>query len=103
MQVSAESAEPNAYVEVANDAVVRGEDRPRVRVVGGIGGCPFAPAATGNIATDDLLYMLDRSGVETGVSLQKVMDISHWLETQLGRGIPALLPKAGAFPAGQSM
>jgi len=71
--------------------------------IGGIGGCPFAPAATGNIATDDLLYMLDRSGVETGVSLEKVMDISHWLEAELGRGIPALLPKAGGFPAGQSM
>lgn len=71
--------------------------------IGGIGGCPFAPAATGNIPTDDLLYMLDRSGVETGVSLERVMDISRWLETQLGRSIPALLPKAGGFPAGQSV
>ncbi len=68
--------------------------------IGGIGGCPFAPAATGNIPTDDLLYMLDRSGVETGVSLQKIIDVSHWLEQQLGRGVPALLPKAGGFPTG---
>lgn len=69
--------------------------------IGGIGGCPFAPAATGNIPTDDLLYMLDRSGVETGVSLERIMDVSRWLEEELGRGVPALLPKAGGFPTGQ--
>ena len=68
--------------------------------IGGIGGCPFAPAATGNIPTDDLLYMLDRSGVHTGVSLEKIIAISEWLEQQLGRGVPAMLPKAGGFPAG---
>ncbi len=68
--------------------------------IGGIGGCPFAPAATGNIPTDDLLYMLDRSGIETGVSLTKIIDTSRWLEAELGRGIPALLPKAGMFPTG---
>ncbi len=68
--------------------------------IGGIGGCPFAPAATGNIPTDDLLYLLDRSGVETGVSLPKIIDVSRWLEEQLGRGVPALLPKAGMFPRG---
>ncbi|NIL95481.1 MAG: hydroxymethylglutaryl-CoA lyase [Woeseiaceae bacterium] len=68
--------------------------------VGGIGGCPFAPAATGNIPTDDLLYMLDRSGIETGVSLGKIIETSHWLEQELGRDVPALLPKAGMFPAG---
>jgi len=66
--------------------------------IGGIGGCPFAPAATGNIPTDDLLYMLDRSGVETGVSLDKVIETTTWLEEQLGRGVPAMLPKAGIFP-----
>ena len=69
--------------------------------IGGIGGCPFAPAATGNIPTDDLLYMLERSGIETGVSLGKIIDISRWLEGELGRGVPALLPKAGMFPAGR--
>jgi hydroxymethylglutaryl-CoA lyase len=68
--------------------------------IGGIGGCPFAPAATGNIPTDDLLYLLDRSGVETGISLERVIDVSRWLEKELGRGVPALLPKAGMFPAG---
>lgn len=66
--------------------------------IGGIGGCPFAPAATGNISTDDLLYMLDRSGVETGVSLDKIVATSHWLQEQLGRDVPAMLPKAGIFP-----
>ncbi|HNP65034.1 MAG TPA: hydroxymethylglutaryl-CoA lyase [Woeseiaceae bacterium] len=66
--------------------------------IGGIGGCPFAPAATGNIPTDDLLYLLDRSGVETGVSLQKIIAASKWLEQELGRGVPAMLPKAGIFP-----
>ena len=66
--------------------------------IGGIGGCPFAPAATGNVPTDDLLYMLDRSGVETGVSLEKIMETSAWLEQTLGRVVPALLPKAGVFP-----
>ena len=66
--------------------------------IGGIGGCPFAPAATGNIPTDDLLYLLDRSGIETGVSLKKIIETSGWLEQQLGRSVPAMLPKAGIFP-----
>ena len=69
--------------------------------IGGIGGCPFAPAATGNIPTDDLLYMLDRSGIETGVSLDRIIATSRWLEAELGRGVPAMLPKAGSFPAGE--
>jgi len=70
--------------------------------IGGIGGCPFAPAATGNIPTDDLLYMLDRSGIETGVSLEQIIEISRWLEEELGRSVPALLPKAGGFPSGRA-
>lgn len=65
---------------------------------GGIGGCPFAPKATGNIPTDDLLYMLNRSGVETGVDLNLVVENSEWLETKLGRVVPAMVPKAGIFP-----
>lgn len=70
--------------------------------IGGIGGCPFAPAATGNIPTDDLLYMLDRSGVVTGISLDKIIAVSQWLEQELGRAVPALLPKAGGFPTGHA-
>jgi len=66
--------------------------------IGGIGGCPFAPAATGNIPTDDLLYMLNRSGIETGVSLEKIIATSKWLEQELGRSVPAMLPRSGIFP-----
>jgi hydroxymethylglutaryl-CoA lyase len=83
-----------ANAQAALDAGVASLDAS----IGGIGGCPFAPAATGNIPTDDLLYMLDRSGVHTGVSLERVIATSQWLAEQLGRGTPAMLPKAGIFP-----
>ncbi|MEM9304744.1 MAG: hydroxymethylglutaryl-CoA lyase [Pseudomonadota bacterium] len=66
--------------------------------VGGIGGCPFAPAATGNIATEDLLYALERSGVTTGVSLEAIVAASHWLAEQLQHEVPALVARAGGFP-----
>jgi hydroxymethylglutaryl-CoA lyase len=66
--------------------------------IGGVGGCPFAPAATGNIATEDLLYMLERSGVQTGVSLPSLIETARWLQEQLGRPIPGMLMKAGPFP-----
>lgn len=68
--------------------------------LGGIGGCPFAPDATGNIATDDLGYMLERMGISTGLNLERLMGTSRWLEQPLGREVPALLPKAGGFPSG---
>jgi hydroxymethylglutaryl-CoA lyase len=83
-----------ANAQAALDAGVASLDAS----IGGIGGCPFAPAATGNIPTDDLLYMLDRSGVHTGVSLERIIATSQWLSEQLGRGTPAMLPKAGIFP-----
>jgi hydroxymethylglutaryl-CoA lyase len=66
---------------------------------GGIGGCPFAPAATGNIPTEDLLYMLSRMGIETGVDLERTIATARWLEEQTGRKVPGLLTKAGGFPA----
>lgn len=66
--------------------------------VGGIGGCPFAPAATGNIPTDDLVYMLDRAGIEHGVSLDTLIGVSRELGEDLGKEVPAMLPKAGGFP-----
>ena len=66
--------------------------------VGGMGGCPFAPAATGNIPTEDLCYMLERMGVDTGLSVPALIEVSRWLEAQLGRGVPALLGRAGMFP-----
>jgi hydroxymethylglutaryl-CoA lyase len=67
---------------------------------GGIGGCPFAPAATGNIATEDLAWMLARSGVETGVALDELLSASSHIEAKLGRPVPALLGRAGPFPRG---
>ncbi|WP_063004415.1 hydroxymethylglutaryl-CoA lyase [Nocardia salmonicida] len=65
---------------------------------GGIGGCPFAPAATGNIATEDLLYTLHRMGIETGVQLERVIETGSWLGELLGQPVPALLGRAGVFP-----
>ncbi|WP_405495710.1 hydroxymethylglutaryl-CoA lyase [Nocardia sp. NBC_00511] len=66
--------------------------------IGGIGGCPFAPAATGNIATEDLLYTLDRMGIDTGVRIEPVIETAHWLGGVLGTPVPALLGRAGIFP-----
>jgi isopropylmalate/homocitrate/citramalate synthase len=65
---------------------------------GGIGGCPFAPNATGNIATDDLVYMLNRMGLRTGVDIRNLLPTAQFLSEQLGHQVPALLPRAGAFP-----
>jgi hydroxymethylglutaryl-CoA lyase len=66
--------------------------------MGGIGGCPFAPAATGNIPTEDLVYMLERSGYDTGVSLDAAIETGKWLGEQLGHPVPGMLTKAGGFP-----
>lgn len=66
--------------------------------VGGLGGCPFAPKATGNIPTDDLIYMLERAGFTTGVSLEEIIAVSRFMEPLVGRPLEAMLPKAGAFP-----
>lgn len=66
--------------------------------MGGIGGCPFAPTATGNIATEDLVYVLERMGVETGVKLETVAAAGAWVGEQLGIQVPALLGRAGPFP-----
>ena len=68
--------------------------------LGGIGGCPFAPAATGNIATEDLVYLLDRMGVHTGISLEALCDGARWLAGELGHPVPGYLSKTGGFPAG---
>jgi len=66
---------------------------------GGVGGCPFAPRATGNIATEDLLYMLQRAGVATGMDLQQSIDAAEWLEARLEKTVPGMVMKAGVFPA----
>ena len=65
--------------------------------VGGLGGCPFAPNATGNIATEDLLYLLEGEGVDTGVDLDGVVGVAEWLSGVLGRPLPGLLHRAGRF------
>jgi isopropylmalate/homocitrate/citramalate synthase len=65
--------------------------------VGGIGGCPFAPRATGNICTEDLVYMLNGEGVETGIDLDALIDIAAWLEGLLGRQLPGQVYRAGSF------
>ena len=65
---------------------------------GGVGGCPFAPKATGNIATEDLVYMLERAGISTGVNIDKAIDTANFLEAELGKQVPGMLMKAGVFP-----
>ncbi len=83
----------NAYAAV--QAGVRALDAS----CGGIGGCPFAPAATGNIPTEDLIYMLHRMGLDTGVQLPALLDTSRWLQQTLEHAVPGMLVKAGIFPA----
>ncbi len=66
--------------------------------VGGLGGCPFAPGAAGNVASEDVLYMLHRAGIATGVDLAKMIEASRWLETVMGRKLPSMLAHAPQFP-----
>jgi len=66
--------------------------------LGGLGGCPFAPGAAGNVATEDAIYVLEKSGVATGVDLSKVVEAADWLTTVMGRLLPAMVSKAPAFP-----
>jgi isopropylmalate/homocitrate/citramalate synthase len=66
--------------------------------VGGLGGCPYAPRATGNVATEDLVYLLEREGVQTGVDLDALIAVSEWLEGVLGRRLDGQLYRAGDWP-----
>ena len=66
---------------------------------GGIGGCPFAPDATGNIATEDLVYMLERAGIETGLDLGRLIETARWIGEKLGKAVPSALTRAGVFPS----
>ena len=83
----------NAYAAVMAGAKVLDAS------LGGLGGCPFAPAATGNIPTEDLVYMLDRMGIDTGIDLDRAIDVARWVEPHVGHGVQGMLAKAGAFPA----
>jgi (R)-citramalyl-CoA lyase len=67
--------------------------------VGGAGGCPFAPKATGNIATEDLVYLMRGLGIMTGIDLDALIGVSQWLGAQLGKELPGMVARAGDFPA----
>jgi hydroxymethylglutaryl-CoA lyase len=66
--------------------------------IGGAGGCPFAPNATGNVATEDLVYLFDRMGIASGLDLASTTATAAWLEERLGTPLPGALLRAGAFP-----
>ncbi|HEV2140562.1 MAG TPA: hydroxymethylglutaryl-CoA lyase [Candidatus Dormibacteraeota bacterium] len=66
--------------------------------VGGAGGCPFAPNATGNIATEDLVYLLRGMGVDTGIDLEALIQTSQWLGRHLGKELPSMVARAGDYP-----
>ena len=82
----------NAYAAVLDGVAVLDAS------AGGIGGCPFAPNATGNIATDDLVWMLERMGMDTGWDLAALLPTARFLTDHLGHEVPAMLPRAGSFP-----
>ena len=87
----------NAYAAVIAGAVALDGS------IGGIGGCPFAPAATGNVPTEDVVYMLNRMGIATGIDLEALIGVSCWLEGALGRPVPGALVKAGSFPKARAV
>lgn len=66
--------------------------------LGGMGGCPFAPAATGNVSTEDVQYLLERSGISTGVVLDRLISASHRLSEVMGKTLPSMVARAGSFP-----
>lgn len=67
--------------------------------IGGLGGCPFAPGAAGNIATEDTTYMLERAGISTGLDLEMLISTNRWLAGLMNKALPAMVGKAGGFPA----
>jgi isopropylmalate/homocitrate/citramalate synthase len=67
--------------------------------IGGLGGCPFSPQATGNVATEDLVWQLERDGVHTGIDIDALVAISRWLEELLGRRLEGSLYRAASWPA----
>jgi hydroxymethylglutaryl-CoA lyase/(R)-citramalyl-CoA lyase len=81
----------NAYAAVQAGALVLDAS------VGGVGGCPFAPRATGNIATEDLVYLLHGEGIETGIDLEGLIGVAEWLEGVLGRQLEGQVYRAGTF------
>lgn len=66
--------------------------------LGGLGGCPFAPGAAGNVPTEDVVYMLERGGIATGLDLPAIVEAATWFTGVMGRPLPAMVSKAPAFP-----
>lgn len=66
--------------------------------IGGLGGCPFAPGAAGNVASEDVLYMLERAGIATGLDLSRMIEASTWLSGVMGRKLPGMVAQAPSFP-----
>ena len=66
--------------------------------IGGLGGCPFAPGAAGNVATEDVSYMLERAGIATGLDLDKLIETNRWFAGAMNKNLPAMVGKAGGFP-----
>jgi hydroxymethylglutaryl-CoA lyase len=83
-----------ANVQAALECGVRSFDAS----VGGIGGCPFAPNATGNVASEDLLYLLQRSGFHSDLNMARLVETAHWLGQQLHKEMPSMLSRAGNWP-----
>jgi len=79
-------------------AAIRGGAGALDASTGGIGGCPFAPGATGNIATEDLVHMLEHMGISTGANLDILLETVGFVERVVGHGVPGMLSKAGVFP-----
>lgn len=67
--------------------------------IGGLGGCPFAPGAAGNVATEDVTYMLERAGIATGLNLSRLIETNHWLAGEMQRKLPGMVAHTPAFPA----
>jgi hydroxymethylglutaryl-CoA lyase len=70
--------------------------------IGGLGGCPFAPGAAGNVAIEDVAYLLARSGVQTGLDLEKLIEAAQWLSAVMDKPMPSMLARAGGFPKPES-
>jgi isopropylmalate/homocitrate/citramalate synthase len=87
------TAVANAYAALEGGATVFESS------VGGIGGCPFAPRATGNVATEDLVYLFHGEGIETGIDLAALVAVAEWLEGVLGRPLPGSVYRAGPAPS----
>lgn len=66
--------------------------------IGGLGGCPFAPGAAGNVSTEDVVYMLERAGIDTGLDLSQLISANHWLSDVMQRPLPGMVAKAPSFP-----